>query len=240
MARPSFVIVLLVGVLAATLGPRITSPQDVPAGVPFEYVPPKGFVLEDKTQTQAILGAEAAEKIWVHPIVGGYVPNVTLVTTRKSAVTDPKELDHLVEGMPGMFSSGGITWTEVRHELRSRPDGSRVAIIEGQCEKGTLKYRSMQMVFPHDTGTAIVTASFPIDDAQRWERDFEESVTASKGVAVRRPAPAPWVHAAWGVGAATIAYLGLALRGKKDEEKPKPESGPKARPKKRDDDDDDA
>jgi hypothetical protein len=216
MPRASLGIVLLVGVFVGATGPRVTGPGDKPAGAPFEYVPPDGFLLQPKGATQAILGADAVDKTWIFPTVVGYTPNVTLTQTAKAPVTDVAELDVLVQGMPATFASGGITWTEVRHEIRTRPDGARVAVITGDCERGTLKYRTMQMVFPDDAGSAIVTASFPHDTASRWEKPFEDSIANARGVAIRRPSPPLWLHLAWGSAAAVIAYLALSIRGKRE------------------------
>jgi hypothetical protein len=226
MSRASLGIVLLVSLAAGGLGPRLSTPGDKPAGAPFEYVPPDGFLLQPKGSAAAILGADAVDKTWIFPTVLGYTPNVTLTQTAKAAVSDPAELDALAQGMPSTFSSSGISWTEVRHEIRSRPDGARVAVITGDCEKGSLRYRTMQMVFPNDAGSAIVTASYPLDGASRWEKPFEDSISNAKGVAVRRPSPPAWLHFAWAAGAGVLAYLALALRGRS----PRAAEGPARKP----------
>jgi hypothetical protein len=213
-ARAPLGFVVVVAVLAGALGPRATAPSDKRADAPFEYVPPDGFVLQPKGTTEAILGAEGVEKVWIYPNLAGFTPNVTISTSAKTGVTDMAELDALVRGMPSTFSSAGIAWSEVRHELRSRPDGARVAVITGDCERGTLKYRMMQLAFPRDTGTTIATASFPREAADRWERAFEDSVTAARGVAVRHPSPPLWHHLAWGGAAAVLAFLAAAIGGR--------------------------
>jgi hypothetical protein len=120
----------------------------------------------------------------------------------------------LAQGMPAMFLQSQTTWSEVRHEVHKRPDGARVGVIVGDAEKGALHYRMMQIVFPIDKGTAIVTASFPHDDAARWEAPTLASIDDAKGVATRVPPPEGWMYVAWGLGGGVIAYLVLALRKK--------------------------
>jgi hypothetical protein len=198
---------LAVGLVAAFVGPRLTAPQDRPAHAPFEYTPPAGF-----TETKP---EGSVEKAWAYSELGAtYRPNITLLTTNKTSKIDEPDLLTLARGMPAIFLQSQTAWTEARHETHVRPDGARVGVIVGDAEKGTLHYRTLQIVFPTDAGTAIVTASFPMADVGRWESATLASIDDAKGVAFHAPPAPSWMYVAWGVGGAVIAYLALALRKK--------------------------
>src|SRR5262249_6773144 len=127
--------VLIVGLAAAFLGPRLASPQDKAANAPFEYTPPAGFT-EAKADTDpaAFSGGRSVERAWVRSEPGAaYRPNITLLTTNKSSKIDEPDLMSLAQGMPAMFLQSQTTWTEVRHEVHRRPDGARVGVIVGDA-----------------------------------------------------------------------------------------------------------
>jgi hypothetical protein len=207
--------VIVVGLVAAFVGPRLSSPQEKAAKAQFEYLPPAGF-----TEAQADAygstfggGRSGVQRAWVHSELGAvYRPNITLLTTPKASKVDEPDLMTVARGMPAIFLQSQTTWTEVRHAMHVRPDGARVGVIVGDAEKGPLHYRMMQIVFPIDLGTAIVTASFPFADAARWEGPIEASIDEAKGVATLVSSPPAWTQLAWGLGAAVLAYLVLALR----------------------------
>ena len=105
-----------------------------------------------------------------------------------------------------------------------------VGVIEGASTKGDLHYRSLQLAFPDDTGTSIVTASFPdhatANDpraAAEWNAAFEQTIDSAKGVAFRAPPPPGYTYLAWGGAAALITFLAFALRATK---KPLAEAAP--------------
>jgi hypothetical protein len=62
-------------------------------------------------------------------------------------------------------------------------------------------------MFPKNTGTAIVTALYPTDEASRWEPMFEATIARARGVATRVPPVAPWLYGAWGSAG---SILGMA------------------------------
>jgi hypothetical protein len=208
-----------VGVTAAAIGPRVTSASDKPAAEAFAYTPPDGFVPAGEDVSHTLEGAvHGAERAWVKPtppsLLGApkYRPNVSLVRSPKIAPVDEAELVALAAGMPQVYAGSGTTWKEVRHATHVRPDGARVGVIEGAAQKGRLEYRSLQIAFPENEGLSIVTASFPESEAATWDDAFEKSIDAARGVAFRAPPPAPWAYAAWGVGAAVLAFLAMGLR----------------------------
>ena len=210
----SLIVAALAGILAAGIGPRVFGPQDRAAGAPFVYTPPQGFAPATEDNTKAILGSIAGgQKVWIYPgnLLELYTPNITLTHTTKGGLVDGEEIAKLARGMPEVFAQSGITWREVRHETRLRPDGARVALLEGECVKGALHYRAVQMAFPDDTGTSIVTASFPVETAARWEPLVEATMITASGVAVRVSPPENWLYAAWGGAGAILAFLTAGL-----------------------------
>jgi hypothetical protein len=204
MERPNLTAVFVVAAVVGFVGPRLSSPQDRASQTPFVYTPPAGFTVEPNV--------EGALQTWVYRAEGAkYTPNVTLSHTEKKGAIEETDLRVLVQGMPAVFRETGAQWSEVRHETRVRPDGSHVGLIEGETVRGELRSRVMQLVFPDDKGTSIVTASFPIADAPRWEPEFEASIASATGVATRVGSPPPWMYLAWGAAGAVLAYLVTAL-----------------------------
>lgn len=212
------IVAALAAIACAALGPRLVGPRGRPAGAPFAYTPPQGFVsATDGNHTPASAGIASGQKAWVYPgsILDAYTPNITETHTSKEGLADEAEIATLVRGMPNVFARSGITWNEVRHETRTRPDGTRTAVIIGDCTKSTLHYRAMQMVFPDDTGTSIVTASFPVEGASRWEPQLDATMASATGVALRVPPPANWLYVAWGLGGGILAFLAAGVASKR-------------------------
>ena len=210
----SLVVAALAAVVAAAIGLRALGPQDRAAGAPFTYTPPEGFTPATEDNTKAILGSiVGGQRVWIYPgnMLDLYTPNITLTHSSKSGLVDDEELAKLARGMPQVFRDAGIIWTEVRHDTRLRPDGARVALILGECTKGALHYRAMQMAFPDDTGTSIVTASFPVDTAARWEPLMEATMATATGVAVRVRPPPNWLYVAWAAGGGLLALLAMGV-----------------------------
>jgi hypothetical protein len=217
------IVVLIVAVLFVIVGPMLTTPRPKSAGTPFVYEPPEGFKHpRDKPKT-----ADGAE-VWVfeEPTMTGASPlnanppNAVLTHTVKEMSVEEKDLAKLVEEMPNAFE--GCTWVHRRHELRTRADGARVGMIEGDCDKEvdlsafglptkTIKQRKLQLMFPDDEGTSIVTASYLTEQAPRWEPLFEATIGKAKGVATRTPAPPQWLYAAWAAAGLVIGWFASAL-----------------------------
>ncbi|MFO0742553.1 MAG: hypothetical protein U0270_42160 [Labilithrix sp.] len=220
------IVVLIVALLFVVVGPLITSPRGKSAGTAFVYEPPEGF----KHPTEKVKGAEGAE-VWVfeegsttgpfnNPARNPNPPTIVVTTTAKEMSVEERDLAKLVEDMPSAFE--GCTWVHRRHELRTRADGARVGMIEGDCDKEvdltafglpskTIKQRKLQLMFPEDEGTAIVTASYLTEHASRWEPLLEATIGKAKGVATRTPAPPQWMYGAWGLAGVVIAWLATAL-----------------------------
>jgi hypothetical protein len=189
-----YVVALLVAVILGALGPRLTARRDIPAGRPFEYFPPDGFVRKDSSDG-------SAATVWLHaPGFTGYTPNVSLSHTSSTSAFDEADLAALVKGMPAVFHSSQITWVEIRHHARMRADGTRVGLIEGECTSKTLHYRSLQLAFPDDRGTSIVTAGYPTVEAAIWEPAFDATIDTATGVALRALPPPWWAYMAWSIG----------------------------------------
>jgi hypothetical protein len=189
-------------------------------------------------------------------------PQKKVSTTRVVSTHSTKEMSieetdlaRLVEEMPKVFVDE-CEWIHRRHELRARSDGARIGLIEGDCNKDVdlsqlnlpsqkLRSRKLQLMFPDDTGTSIVTASYPTDQASTWEPLFEATINKAKGVAIRVPPPPTWTFAAWAAAGAVLGFLGMSIfvRAPKKitepEEKKKPvEKKKAAKPAEEDEDDD--
>ncbi|MCW5834148.1 MAG: hypothetical protein KIS78_17250 [Labilithrix sp.] len=222
---------VLIAVMAAILGPRV-GPRSHAANAEFVYEPPEGFV--------PVKGAKVGEaedaQVWVHEAADkrnfdGSLADRKALSTRiilshstKEMSVEERDLAKLVEEMPKAFE-GVCTWIHRRHEMRTRADGARVGVIEGDCDREVdlsaiglpsqpVKTRKLQLMFPDDRGTSIVTASYPTDQAARWEPLVEATVGTARGVATRAPAPAPWTHGAWAAAGAVLGWLGTAILGK--------------------------
>jgi hypothetical protein len=228
------IVVLIVAALFAIAGPLFTSPRPRAAGTAFVYEPPDGF----KPPKDKPKDADGAE-VWVFeesaPVMGRGMalpaanpnpPSVVLTHSTKQMSVEERDLAKLAEAMPSAFEA--CTWVHRRHELRTRADGARVGMIEGDCDKEldlsafglpskTIKQRKLQLMFPDDEGTSIVTASYPTEQASRWEPLFEATIGKAKGVATRTPPPPPWMYAAWGAAGLVIGWLASALMMKRRE-----------------------
>jgi hypothetical protein len=240
------IIVFIAAVIFVIAGPYLTGPHGKSAGAEFVYEPPDGF----KPATAHELGKAALPddaKVWVfheltsmNPVVGGTPnpPTVVLTHSAKEMSVEEHDLAKLAEDMPSAFE--GCTWVHRRHELRTRADGARVGIIEGDCDKDvdltafglppkSIKTRKLQLMFPDDLGTSIATVSYPTEQATRWEPLFEATIGKAKGVATRTPPPPNWVYGAWIAAGIVIGWLASALlarRAPADPPAPKPEEKP--------------
>jgi hypothetical protein len=225
-------------VLVGLLGPRLFGPHDHPAGVPFAYTPPEGFVERSASSWSHGTDAPPGAKVWIYADSPSSAPS-TVAGLRQIALDGPNavhavlhhsakemsveeaDLARLAEEMPRAFEDS-CTWVHRRHELRTLKTGARVGLIEGDCTRdldlGSLggpsqkiRARKLQLLFPDDDGTSIVTASYPIEQAPRWEPVFEATIAKARGVATRVPPPSVATSIAWGGAAAVLAWLAAAL-----------------------------
>ncbi len=220
-------VILVVACLFAAVGPRIGRPHDRAAGEPFVFVPPDGFTLDKGDPPASINDDSARDREWVHAATFGHTiaPRIHLSPSNKGGTVEAADLARIADGMPGMLEPTGVTWSEVRRETRTRADGARVGLIEGECSKMTeqlgagavkVKYRRLLFVFPTDEGSAVTTAVYGTDEVGTWQPAFEDTIGKARGVALRVP-PAPgWMYFAWGAAGAVLAWLAASLKAKRD------------------------
>jgi hypothetical protein len=218
-------ICLVAALVGALLGPKLIAPASSKrAGAPFEYEPPESFA--------AVSAGLDGAKAWVYEDPAALSMNmrkervalvrVALHHSDKEMSVEEADLGKLATEMATAFESA-CTWTHRRHELRTRADGARVGLIEGDCDRDVdmgsaaqkLRSRKLQLMFPDDTGTSIVTASYPTEQAARWEPVFEATIARARGVAVRAPGPPVWMHFGAGFAAFILAWFASALVVKK-------------------------
>jgi hypothetical protein len=182
------------------------------------WEPPPGFV----PAAPKAANLEDASKAWVDGApTGTFVARASLAHSAGTGPVEERDLATIVEGLPETFAKEGVEWTHRRHETRVRADGARVGIIEGDCVSprkslipglsADLKFRRLQLVFPDDAGTSIVTAQFATDEAGKWEPVFEASIGKARGVATRVPPAPPWMMLAWGGAGAVLGWLASAM-----------------------------
>ena len=210
----------VIALASALLGPRLSSPHDHAAGAPFSYDPPEGF-----TSAGPVTADGAME--WLHPTTAGHAmaSRITLKELRKSGNVERSDLDVIAGGMPAVLEPSGVSWTTIRVETRTRADGARVGLIEGESSKKTdtvpgvgdvmLTYRRLMLVFPTDQGTALVTALYGKDEIAQYQPVFENTINTAHGVAFRAPPPPPWMNVAYGIAGAVLAWFGLSLIGRR-------------------------
>ncbi len=228
-----WILVVVVSLVAAAVGPRVVGARGRAGGEPFTYEPPEGFVAGRDPKAE-----QEGARVWVYadktegtPFAErkASVTRIVLTHSSKEMSVEEVELAKLAEEMPKAFE-GLCTWKYRRHEMRVRADGARVGLVEGDCERDVdlralglpataLASRKLQLMFPDDTGTSIVTASYPTDEATRWVPLFEATIARARGVALRVPPPPPWQHFAWGAAGALLAWLGTALVSRPPKEK---------------------
>lgn len=227
----------LFAVALTFLGPRLVGPQNHAAGAPFAYEPPEGFLPYENAKKPVTDGA----KVWVEKSSMGMVESahpVRLVLNHSSKVmrVDEADLAQLVTEMPKAFE--GCAWSHRRHEMRTRSDGARVGLIEGECVHSValgaiglpdrqLREDKLQLMFPDDEGTSIVTASYPTEQGSQWKPLVESTIEKARGVATRVPSPPAWTLAAWALGGAVIGWFAAALGGKSRKQTREPTKEPK-------------
>jgi len=226
------VIVLAMAGAAASLGPWLAAPGDAPARESFAYTPPPGFVAAEATPEDPLAMAEAGARLWVDPTWahGGYSPNVSLRVIPDRSSFGTSDLDSIAANMGPAFVASGTSWKLVRRSVVKREDGARVGVLVGQVTRGQRSgYESMQLAFPTDEGSRLVTASFGTADAAHFEPLFEATVHTARGVARRASPPPLWSYPAWGLGGGVLALLLLGRPRKKGDLRAPAESSTTAR-----------
>lgn len=212
----AWLVAVVIAIVFAFTGPRLVGPQSTPASEPFAYVPPPGFKELPVTSTRVDATASGAHAWELPEEPAAARPSIVVHHSAVNMQVDEANLAKMVADMPNAFED--CTWVHRRHEMRTRPDGARVGLIEGDCNReidlssaglGNIKAnaRKLQLVFPENEGSSIATISYPTDKAPRWEPVFEESITKAKGVATRVPPPPSWHYAAWGVAGLVLGWL---------------------------------
>lgn len=218
----------------ALVGPRLNAPQNRAAGEAFVYEPPEGFV---RVMDAPSVNADE-ETEWVHPATAGRMiaPRIHVKRSKTLTTVEPADLAKIAAGMPAVLEESGITWTDVRQETRTRADGARVGLIEGECTKKSddlapgagaviaprpdsgvkVRYRRLLFLFPTDEGSAFATAIYGKDEMARWQPELEATIAKTKGVAVRVMPSPPWMYAAWGGAGLVMAWLVASLMQKRD------------------------
>lgn len=237
------VVVVACAVVLAAVGPRLGAPRDRAAGEPFVYEPPEGFTLDKSDAAKAVnvddpakRGAarvrpseddSARDREWVHAATPGHIvaPRIHLTPSNKGGTVESADLARISEGMAGMLEPTGVTWSEVRRETRTRADGARVGLIEGECTKTTeqlgagavkVSYRRLLFVFPTDEGSAVTTAVYGTDEISTWQPAIEATIGKARGVALRVPDPPGWMYFAWGGAGVVLGWLVSSLLAKRD------------------------
>jgi hypothetical protein len=227
------VVVVVTAVVFAAVGPRLGAPRDRAAGEPFAYEPPEGFTLDESERDR--------DREWVHAATPGHVvaPRIHLTPSNKGGTVESADLARISEGMAGMLEPTGVTWSEVRRETRTRADGARVGLIEGECTKTTeqlgagavkVAYRRLLFVFPTDEGSAVTTAVYGTDEISKWQPAVEATIGKARGVALRVPDPPGWVYFAWGGAGLLVGMLASSLLAKRRASKAPAEAEAKGSP----------
>ena len=209
-------VIVVTALLAAFLGPRISAPRDRAAGEPFVFEPPEGFV---EAKGEAKQGDEDQE--WVHPTTSvlAVTPRIMLKRSKSGGTVEPADLATIASGMPQVLEPSGVTWTDVRHETRTRPDGTRVGLIEGECvNKNGRPVPPALLRLPVDGGTVITTALYGNGEVAKWQPVLEATIAKAHGVALRVPPPPNWMYFAWGGAGLVIGWLISSLALRKREE----------------------
>ncbi len=218
--RSKLVTTVFVAAVAALVGPRLTAPHDKSAGEAFVFEPPAGF--------EEVKSDEGRKWRLTDTTGHTFIPRFILTHSPNTMTVEEPDLARIAAGMPAEFRTSGLEWVERRHETRVRPDGARVGLIEADCSRrpeptfplrampNEVNFRKLQLVFPDDQGTTIVTADFATEEATKWEPIFEASIGKAKGVATRVPSPPPWLYVGWATAGLVLGWLisALAFRGK--------------------------
>lgn len=203
---------LIFAALVAVLAGRAASSPEVPAGAPFTYVPPSTFAPIDMPNADP-----GVDKVWIEPTaVSKLDARITLHHAAHAASLEEPALAAIAQGMPAMYASSHGQWSEVRHVVHSRPDGAKVGLIVGDLTTAeNVHMQTMQLLFPDDTGSSIVTASFDKVSAERLVPEIEKSMDDAKGVKkLGKEAPGS-VYLTYGLGALLVAFAAQIVFGRR-------------------------
>lgn len=209
--------VIVAGVFAMA-GPSLTSPGERAAGEPFALEPPPGFVEESGASVAALTGQGG--RVWIREGDESAVPaRFFVITSRDRSHVEGTPLRAVAVSLSTALRESGVEWVDARIETRTRSDGALVGLVEGACTKKvetvrgptSIAYQRLNLVFPTDEGTAIVTAMYGKEAAARWEPIFEAKIGEAKGVAIRRAPPPPWHYVAWAAAGLVLGWLGVGL-----------------------------
>lgn len=197
--------------VVTAIGVQFSTISDVPAGKPFSYVPPSTF---NPISLPAAMNADnSVEHVWIEPtVVSKLEPRITLSHAPQQAEIDNAALGVIAAGMPELYEKSHGQWTEERHVVHLRPDGARVGLIVGDLLTSEETHvKTMQMIFPDDTGTSIATASFDQVSAQRLVPDLEKSLDVATGVKKLGKKPENNVYFAYFLGSLIFAVAAQAI-----------------------------
>lgn len=226
----ALLVALVVAATFALAGPRLIGPRSRSASEPFAFVPPDGFVETKAASTRVDASSARAWELPDEPPRSR--PSVVVHHTAVAMQVDEASLAKMVAEMPQAFED--CTWVHRRHETRERPDGARVGLIEGDCNREIdlsaaglpsikASSRKMQLVFPENEGSSIATISYPTEHADRYQPVFEATIGRAKGVATRVPSPPTWQWIAWAAAGLAIGWLIAKVIVRDKDAEPAPE-----------------
>lgn len=198
----------------ALLGSHFGATPEMAAGAPFAYVPPQGFIpvdLSTKLDSSVI-------KAWIEPSILARSLDARITLSHSSHVADLGEaaLSAISAGMPALYAKSQGQWTEERHLVHHRPDGASVGLIVGALTTADgVSMRTMQMLFPDDTGSSIVTASFETSLNQRMTPEIEKSMDDATGVKKLGKSASSSIILAWALGGLLFAIAAQVVIGRR-------------------------
>ena len=205
---------LIFALACALLGSHFGATPEAPANAPFAYVPPAGFIpvdLSTKLDSSVI-------KAWIEPSILATSLDARITLSHSSHVADLGDaaLAVISAGMPALYAKSQGQWSEERHLVHHRPDGGSVGLIVGALTTGDgVKMRTMQMLFPDDTGSSIVTASFETSLNQRMTPEIEKSMDDATGVKKLGKSAASWIVLVWALGGLLFAIAAQIVVGRR-------------------------
>lgn len=205
---------LIFALACALLGSHFGAAPEVPAGAPFAYVPPPGFIpvdLSTKLDSSVL-------KAWIEPSILATSLDARITLSHSSHVADLGDaaLTAISAGMPALYAKSQGQWSEERHLVHHRPDGASVGLIVGALTTADgVKMRTMQMLFPDDTGSSIVTASFETSLNQRMTPEIEKSMDDATGVKKLGKAASSSILLAWALGGLLFAIAAQVVIGRR-------------------------
>ncbi len=198
----------------ALLGSHFGATPEMPANAPFTYVAPTGFIPVDlSTKLDS-----SVEKAWIEPSVlaSSLDARITLSHSSHVAELGDAALSAIAAGMPALYAKSHGQWSEERHLVHHRPDGASVGLIVGALTTAEgVKMRTMQLLFPDDSGSSIVTASFETTLNERMTPELEKSMDEATGVKKLGKSASSWIVLAWALGGLLFAIAAQIIVGRR-------------------------